>query len=287
MGHEKSLIGLVRGFGLTQMEAEVYCYLLQNPPSTGYRIAKAIGRPFNSTYKVLEELRSKGAILVDGGGTKVARAVPIEDVLDQLEARFHENRRRVVEAVRNLPALPSDDRIYHLGSVDQVYECCRKMLSAAQGRVLLELFPEPCRLLRGDVESCARRGVKVAARVYGRETIEGVRVIHSPFGEEDLARWRAQWCAVFVDGRQILVANLMLDGDGVYEAIWSANLILARSCFSYVNSDFHHYALAEELRTVESLGDLRTAYDSLSQEFPPGGDLGFLDLVERFGTEGE
>ena len=48
--------------GLTTLEAQIYVFLLQHSPATGYKIAKAIGRSFPSTYKALASLDSAGSV---------------------------------------------------------------------------------------------------------------------------------------------------------------------------------------------------------------------------------
>jgi hypothetical protein len=268
--------------GFTPLEAEIYIYLLQHSPATGYKIAKGIGRSFTNTYKAIAGLQAKGAILMDEGDHKLSRAVRIEELMDQMEARFREKRRIAVEAVRQLPVSEEDNRIYHLASTDQVYERCRRMLQECEERVLLELFPEPCALLREPVEATAARGIITAARVYAGESLEGVRVIQSPFGEENQKIWRSQWLALFVDGRQFLLGHLVQGGGGVYECVWSANPFISRAFYAFVNSDLHHYAFLPHLEGAASLNDVRTEYDRLQEEFPAGGDLGFRDLMSNY-----
>ncbi|MBU0754337.1 MAG: hypothetical protein KJ645_04310 [Planctomycetes bacterium] len=268
--------------GFTALESEIYVYLLQHSPATGYKIAKGIGRSFTNTYKALSGLQSKGTILVDEGDTFICRAVPIEELMDQMEARLRVQRERIVTSVNQLPLSKGDHRVYHMAMVDQVYERFRRMLLAGEERVLAELFPEPCARLRSTVEEAAAKGLNVAARVYAHEVLEGVRMIHSPFGELNEQTWNSQWLALFVDGRQFLLAHLESNGRGVYEAIWSANPFIARAFYSYVNSDFHHYSFYPFLQKKLTADFLQHEYDRLQDDFPVGGDLGFKDLVSFF-----
>jgi len=265
--------------GFTALESEIYVYLLQHSPATGYKVAKGIGRSFTNTYKALSGLESKGAILVDRGEHKLSRAVPIEELMDQIEARFREKRRIAVEAVKKLPSSEDDNRIYHLATEDQVYERFRQMLHECTERALLELFPGPCASLRGPVEEAAARGIVVAARVYAGETLAGVQMIQSPFSEMNKTVWRSQWLALFVDGRQFLLGHLVQGGGGVYECVWSASPFIARAFYSFVNSDLHHYAFLPHLEGAASVEELRVEYDRLQKVFPVGGDLGFKDLI--------
>src|SRR5262244_1295461 len=78
--------------GFTALEAEVYTWLLGEPGATGYRIAQGIGKPVANTYKALESLQKKGAILVEEDESRLCRAVPPEELLTQLERGFASSR---------------------------------------------------------------------------------------------------------------------------------------------------------------------------------------------------
>lgn len=287
MGADDDLIELIAEFGFTRLECEIYVYLLQHSPATGYAVAKGIGRSFPITYKALSSLRAKGAVLVDEGKTLLARAVPVAELLDQLERRFKDRRRRTLEAFQHLPSGLADRRIYQLSTVDQVHERFRRMLEESEERVLMELFPEPLADLRDAVEETAARGIDVTARIYKPDHLDGVRLVLSPFGKEDLKIFRSEWLSLFVDGRQVLLAHLHRGGGGVYQATWTANLFLARAFYDYINSDLHHYAFRPSLQTARSMRELRAEYERLARALPPGGDLGAKDLLGHLpGREG-
>jgi len=275
---------LVTELGFTENEAAAYVYLLQYSPATGYKIAKGIGRSFSNTYKIMESLERKAAVLVDGGEHRVFRAVPIEELLDRIDKRFQTQRRKIVDSVQKLTLSDSDQRLYELKTIDQVYERCRRMLGESRERVLMELFPEPWENLRDDIRKTAKRGVNVSARIYEPDQIKGVNLIVSPYGLEPVKVRGTQWLAVYVDGLQYLQANLINGGEGVYHAIWSENKFLSRELYSYVNSDLHFYALQNCMKDAKSLDGLRKANERLLKDFPVGGDLGYQKLVQSFKT---
>ena len=64
-------------FGFTALESEIYVFLLGESPATGYRVAQGINKPAANTYKAIQTLQSKGAILVEEGSSRFCRAVPI------------------------------------------------------------------------------------------------------------------------------------------------------------------------------------------------------------------
>jgi sugar-specific transcriptional regulator TrmB len=280
MTNTRECVESIVDMGFTELEAEVYVFLLQSSPATGYRVAKELQRSFTTIYKALASLEDKGAILVDEGESRLSRPVPLDELLDQIEVRFRERRRRAGEAGKQLPRVAPDARIYQLSTVAQVYERSRGMLEAARERVLLELFPEPLAALRESVESAAARGIDVTARIYEPAPLAGARVVLSPFGAETLEAFRSEWLSVFVDGRQCLLGSFAKSGATVLQAMWSESPILARSLYDYVNSDLHHYAFRPILESATSLEEARAAYAELQKAFPPGGDLGFRELRE-------
>jgi predicted transcriptional regulator len=265
--------------GFSEGEATAYVFLLQHSPATGYRVARSIGRSFSNAYQILESLERRGAVLVEAGDRRLYRALPIEELLDQIERAFKTHRRQAEEALKDVPARRADLGIYELKTVAAVYEHCLRMLKECEERALVELFPEPLEVLEEAVRETAARGVVVAARVHGPAELNGVHLILSPYASENLRVWRAQWLTLYVDGRQYLQANLMTGGGGVHHAVWSENPYLSRALYSYVNSDFHHYAFRPQLQAATSVDQARQAYEAVQRVFPVGGDLGYRDLL--------
>jgi sugar-specific transcriptional regulator TrmB len=148
--------------GFTELEADVYVFLLGESPATGYRVAQAIGKPVANTYKAMQRLQAKGAIVAEDGDGRLGRAVPAEQLLSQLERRFQENRRRAGRALGRIKASPQDDRVYQFRTPAQVLEHCRRMLADCCHVAILDAFPLTLEELRPAVEQAAARGVTVA-----------------------------------------------------------------------------------------------------------------------------
>ena len=114
--------------GLTALESEIYTYLVQNSPATGYRVATAIGRPTANTYRAIQSLQDKGCLIVEDGASRLYRAVPMEEFLGGLERRFLRLKDAAREELAKLKPAPEDERLYYLHTPDQVYERFRRML---------------------------------------------------------------------------------------------------------------------------------------------------------------
>lgn len=268
-------------YGFTELEAQIYVYLLENSPATGYKIAKGIGRSFTNTYKAQENLLRKGAVILEDSQNKMFRSLPLDEVLEVLDNDLKARRKDALKAAAGLSKMIDDDRIYHLSTPEQVYERFRSMLNDCKERALIEAFPVPLTEVKKDVEKASKRGIIIASRVYGNEAFTGSHIIRSPYAEDYEKKWHYQWLSLYVDGRQFLMATFNRDGTELSNAVWSENLHLAREIYSYVNSDFHHYSFINHLDQCSTIDQLREAYRETQTLFPVGGDLGMQDLFGK------
>jgi sugar-specific transcriptional regulator TrmB len=240
---QKSLMAL----GLTGLEARIYIHLLQESPTTGYRVAKALGKATANVYKALLTLEEKGAVEVDDGKTRLVRPVPVTALLGRLEHRFKRYRDEAADSLQRLPGPAHDTRIYQISDHDQVFGKCRQLLDNAQSVVLMDIFPLPLVELESDIEQAARRGLAVAAKTYAPFTIPGVETVLDLEHERILARWPAQWINVVADGAKLLLALLDHSGETVLQAVWSESPYLSWIQHSGLGSDLALSALQAEL----------------------------------------
>lgn len=276
----KGYIKHLQALGFTEIEALVYGFLVENSPSTGYRISHAIGKQPPNTYKAIAALQDKGAIMVEVGEKKLCRAVPPKELLDNLEQNFKHHRRKADHTLEALTHPTPDDRIYHLKTVGQVIQRSKAMLKRAQGIVLCDLFPGPFFLLADSLKETAARGVLVACRVYEDEQIPGVITRHRIKPDPALDKWPGQQINIVIDSEEHLLGLLAKDMESVYEAVWSNSTFL--SCM-------HHNALASEIKYMnykpESVA-LAAAEDELNSisllEFHPSG---METLLQRYRSD--
>ncbi|MBU8920429.1 MAG: hypothetical protein KOO63_01085 [Bacteroidales bacterium] len=222
--------------GLTQVEAEVYVYLIQNSPATGYAIANDIDRTKGAIYKVLGSLEKRGAILVEDTEKRLCRAVPPEEFINSLESDFNRETKKALDATKDLNDSPSDKGIYRLSTPKQVYERARTMLREAKAIVLMDIFPENLKILRKDIEETARRGVKIAMITYEKIEIPGVWVSIEHDYIESLNSPPMKYFNLSQDGCQFLMAATSTSEEKVIDAFWSANLLYVWSLSSYLKS---------------------------------------------------
>ncbi len=276
---DPSLVAL----GLTQLEADIYTFLLQESPSTGYRVAKNLGKPAANVYKAIETLEAKGAVEVDDGRTRLCRPVPAAELLDLLERRFKRNRDQAAASLQRLPGPAQDSRVYQINHRDQLFGKCRHMLQTAQRVVLVDLFLQPLDELRPDLERAAARGVAVAVKSYATDgEVAGAQVILEPEHERIRKRWPAQWIVMVSDGAEMLIALLTKDGTRVIQAVWSGSPFLSWNHHSGLSSELAYTALRREMAHGASLETLHRTNAGFEPFMAPEAP-GYYRLLRQLG----
>jgi sugar-specific transcriptional regulator TrmB len=271
--------------GFTELEADVYIFLLSESPVTGYRVAQAIGRTAANTYKALESLASRGAIMVEAGAARLCRAVPPEELLRNIETEFAAHRQGAQAALERIGSSQADDRVYQLHTPAQVYERARSLIDEAQHVVLVDLFPGPLEELRPVLAEAAARGVRVGVLAYESVEIDGVMVVLNYQAPTVRDRWRGHWVNVVVDAAQHVVALLAPDAEEVQHATWSTSAFLTHLYHSgllgeistsllrsAIHDDQTRASLASALRDLDALDHTSTpAFTRLVTDEPRRG----------------
>ena len=209
--------------GLTQLEADAYCFLLGDSPATGYRIAQGLGKPTANVYKALDSLHAKSALLMQEGDPRRFSPVPVDELLDRLQRDFVRHVEDTRAALRQLPGPVDDDGVYRLRGREAVLDRCRAMLRKAKAKVLVDAFPIPLEAIAADLAECVVRKVRSAVKSYAAIEIAGAELILDPSYQRVRDRWPVQWLNVVTDAEQVLIAAFDEAGEEVLEAIWTRN----------------------------------------------------------------
>jgi len=249
--------------GFTEIEAVLFCELTRLGPSTGYRLAKAVGKASANTYQALETLAQKGAVFVDEGESKTWRAAPAAELIAQLTARFEQRSRAALAALEELKTPEAEARLYALKTPDQVLARARGMIAATKEVLLFDLFPGPYAELAPDLARAQTAGVRVLGQVY--EAVDGsIPSVRQPTAPAQLAAWPGLQVTIIADGREHLVALLSRDGQQCRRGVWSDSAYLA--CL-------YHSGLAAEIMVgAQKLGQALPFDPSLFGSRPPGLD---------------
>ncbi len=224
----------LRAFGFNEIEAAIYCYLLQHAPVTGYRVSQGLGKAPANVYSALDGLSQKGAVVIDEGESRLCRATPPTELFNLLASRFNAERQAAEDALSDIYAPEVDHRIYQIKTVEHVFAHARSLIETAQSIILLDLFPEPFNKLKGDLLAAAERGVKLGLRAYDDETaIPGAVVSRHKQAKRHLETWPGQQLSVVADARRHICAIIDKSGQQVIQAVASDSLFL--SCMHHNN----------------------------------------------------
>ncbi len=285
-GTQKALETL-QALGLSRLEAEVYTLLLaQSEPVTAYRIGKILGKATANVYKAIEVLMKRGAVSIDSGEPRLCRATAPKEFLAQLERQFRQRKEQASAELADLTPAPGGERIYQLQSVSLVVERAISMLDRTEAIVVVDAFPKTLDQLRPAIRAAIDRGVDVFVQVYAPVEIPGARVALTHKSETVLSFWRSQQLNVVVDGREVLLALLHDDFQGVHQAIWTASLYLACMLHAGMIREHTLHAICE-LRERERFP--ASVEETLDQQlfFHNARIPGQRQLFARFGVDPE
>ncbi len=265
--------------GFTDLESEIYTFLVENSPATGYRIANKINKPTANTYKALRSLLTKGIVIEENSTPQSFRSVPIAMLLERLEARFQKMKSLATFELSNLKPAEDDEKVYRLHTADQVYERFQDMLKRSKKIVLLNLFPAALEILKGDIEATADRGINVLLKLYQPAEIQGCFIGVEPTGSEVMSQWPGIGANGIVDGREHLISFLSHDNSRVHDAIWSKNIIISANFHSALFAEIMLCSLSESLKSddVKLLEKYHQMYALKAQGIP-----GYSILLKRY-----
>jgi sugar-specific transcriptional regulator TrmB len=275
---KESVVDHLTELGFSGAEAAVYVALLQEPKATGYRIARLAGKPVPNTYKALDALHKKGAIIVDETGRgRTYTALPVSEFFDGMKRRLDMMRGHLEEELKGLALGSVEGGIFQLNTPDQVYGRAKTLLREARSVALVDIFPEPLERMRGDLEAAAKRGVHVCAMVYLPGEVKGCEVIAPKKPAAHLEIWKADWMNVVVDSREALYSLLKKDGTGVHRAVWIKDPYLAMQAFSGAFHEFIFDRTGQLLWSGKSKDEIASEVTGFSRRYVT--DDSFYDVI--------
>lgn len=255
----------LESLGLTSLEAEVYEFLVQASPATGYRIAQAIGKSVGMIYKAVESLEAKGAAMsADDGESRVIRAVPVSDFVGRVRREIEEACSAAETGLIAAPEAVPDDRLYRLTSRQQVLQRAISMFAQARRFAVLTATPGPAAALVESLTEAAGRGVRVALKAFLPVRALGVDVRLDPRGVAAVSSAPGEWMTLTVDGRDVLVA-LFEHGTGVlHEAYWTQNPLVTWMMYTGLAADFAMADIREALAAGATADDIKKRIEALA-----------------------
>lgn len=271
----------MKRLGFTELEAAAYAYLVANPPATAYKVARDIGKPVANTYKAVQSLFDKGAIMIDETENRLCRAVDPDTLLDNLKHTYLSDQEFAKDALERLAPSSEGEGVYALSNADQVFATFEKMCGEAQSVILVDAFPGVIRRIKPMLEEAAARGVTIVMQVYEPADVNGVETIQMPDAARMLERWKGHWLIAVADGAEYLQAFLNEDLSSLEIAHWSKNAFLALPKHNFLANTLRQAALEQTVGKGNSPPEIKAEFER-TREWATMANRGYEKLRERF-----
>ncbi len=249
--------------------------------------SKILNKAAANTYKALESLEKKGAVLVEEGITnKQYSAISIDEYLDQMEISFKDNRKYLERNLSNLGVLTSTDKIFKLQTPEQVYHRARKMFAKADSMILVDAYPTPLKKMKPYLEEAAANGTTIYVNAYESIEIKGCHVMVKQGARKALEVWLSDWFNVFVDGKDFIISAIEKNESGVQHAIWGNGPHMTLLLHGGLVYEILFSALTNKLREN---GQGEMVSKLLTEEYKALTTMnlaGYLQLLQRYGRKG-
>lgn len=263
---EKEIYNL-KQFGFTELEAKIYIALLEEPNSTGYRIAQILGKPMPNTYKALNNLKNKKAVISDESlKIQVYSAVPISEYLDYKTLEFNTRKKALEVQLKHYETKKIDGGIHRLDNFDDIFSRAQIMIHNAQDIILVDAFPNMLEKLIDMLVAVSKTGIRVMVKSYKPLSIQDVELIYSEKDSMIVNQYFGEWLNIVVDGKENLLCFVDKDERRVFEAFWSKNLFLSLIIYNGFSNEFTLSQLRRMLekgKTKKDLTNMLNSYDSI------------------------
>lgn len=246
--NNREIVKSLSELGFTELEAAVYSYLVENSPATAYRVAQGIGKPVANTYKAVQALYQKGAVMIDETQNRLCQAVAPSEMMEKLKDSYLNKHRKTSDALAKLKPSADTEKIFSLADPSQVFDRCRRSIGEAERIILVDAYPGVIKILKPWLEEAGSRGVTVVLQAYKPVNMRGVEVIEYQNSGEMLGRWPGDWLIVVVDGAEYLFAFIGENGRTVHNAIWCESAFMALPQHSNLALSFRASILEELIK---------------------------------------
>lgn len=280
---DEKIIYLIE-IGLKELEAEVYLQLLKEPGITGYRISKLLKKTKPTVYKILETLQLKGLIISDEiAKSQVFTALPIKQYLDYKELEFKNNRKKVLNALKDIKTRNAKPGLYPLERVDQVYSKIVEIIDAAEEKIVLTCCTLDNDKIINSLNKATDRGIKVLLETYLKPDVQNCDFAIFARQPDTHKLFTYNWIEVFVDGNEYVMALLTKDGKGIYKALWCNEPYLAMFTYNSNATSFILTITRDMLKDNIPSNDILAKINSLVKSYYHGINVNKItELLDKY-----
>lgn len=242
-------------FGFTQLEADIYRFLLQESPATGYRISQALKKPAANTYKALITLEEKNGIVTEIGDSKYFRPVPLERLLHRIEQEVSLGVSAVREEFQNKEFRLSPEAIYSLKSRQQALIQLRNLINSATQSLSVVASSYILQECAPNLVAAVNKGVRIHILSRGPFEIIGATVIISSKDLSDSQEHALEAASAVADSQEMIQFSCFKSTDESASGIATSQPGLIRAFHQQIAAQIAFEAIAAKI--AEGAGQKR------------------------------
>ena len=250
----RSTVKALSDLGLNNLEANVYLALLKNPGTTGYRIAKELGKAVSNVYQALESLALQGVALQRyEGKDRIYSPLPLNEVISLFKTN-HENRIAVLEdELKDFESPVIESAIYKINSSNQLFNKITSLLKEVNSSVLITADSFFLERLRPQLETAGSRGKTILILGYEDLVFKNCDFLKLSSGKK--APWPGHWIIIDIDGIQHLIA-FFEKPDTLTHAVWCNDQYVSYWIHFFMLADFTLMTFFEEAHDKDEYRDI-------------------------------
>lgn len=195
--------------GFSEYEARAYTVLLQRSPLNGYELAKLSGLPRANIYGVLQKLEERGAVIrLDIPGGVQYAPLPAEELIQRLRSQFQETLDTAQQALNEISSPAEYEYVGNTRGYPALLEHARALLSAAQERVLLAIWPQEALNLAEPLAQAEARGVEITTLCLAACPQECGGCRGQVYRYQVAPEQRQRWLVVVPDRAEVLTGEI-------------------------------------------------------------------------------
>lgn len=232
--------------GFSSYEAKAYFALLQKHPAIGYEVSKISKIPTAKIYETLDKLKTKGAIISSSSEPVLYYPIEPQLLLTRIEKEFVEKIDSLNGQLKEVQSIPNVDITWNLVGYQAVIEKMMSAIKNATEVLLLSLWPQEAAIVKEELVSAEKRGVRVIVGVFGEYNVGCTNTINlESCGASSKERLGMRLTAVVSDSKEVIISEISDREDTL--GIWATTPCIILTAKEYIKHDIWGKALIDEL----------------------------------------
>lgn len=242
---------IMKKFGITESETAVYVTLLESGKLSGYEVSKRSGVARSKIYNLLENLVTKGLVIVNKTEPKLYQGLSPEEFIQNLEQSVQQditNLNHQLQSIKEENA--DDDLLWKVVGYENIQSKANFLIQKAQTSLYIQIWeqdltPELIANLK-EAESKLEHFVLILFKEHDTFELPFKRYYNHGFEEKKLLDFGNRWLNVISDSKEVLFGDFNFSNKEV-EAIWTKNNAMKTLAKEYIKHDAYTLKIIDQL----------------------------------------